>query len=92
MIIAPEHGRNLNPNSLVDAYGRKALDHTSDNTSREIFCMVVGPPSVIKQGQTITQTTGQSIDIIPTIAGILGFDTQIPGGTLTGSFLHQAFV
>ncbi|MBK8846453.1 MAG: hypothetical protein IPO27_07900 [Bacteroidetes bacterium] len=92
MIIAPEHGRNLNPNSIVDNYGRKALDHTSDQTSREIFCMVIGPPSVVKQGQVINSIQGESIDIVPTIANILGFDTGIPNGMLSGQVLQQSFI
>jgi hypothetical protein len=41
LIAAPEHGRNLQPNTVVDQYGRYAIDHTSDATSREIFCLVV---------------------------------------------------
>lgn len=92
MIVAPEHGRNLNTNSIVDAYGRNALDHTSDQTSREIFCLVVGPSGVVNQNTVISSVEGQSIDIVPTIAHILGFDTEIPGGMLSGSVLNQALV
>lgn len=91
LIVAPEHGRNLNTNSIIDNYGRKALDHTSDATSREIFCLIVGPPNVVKQGLEINTVTGESIDIVPTIANILGFDVNIPGGILSGSSLNQAF-
>jgi hypothetical protein len=82
MIIAPEHGRNLGGNSIVDPYGRKALDHTGDPTSREIFCMVVGPPSVVKQNQVITAESGESIEIVPAIADLLGFGSDIPSGLL----------
>ena len=90
MIIAPEHGRNLNPNNSIDAYGKPAFDHTAssditqgDQMAREIFCMVVGPASVVKQGQVYSpQDTdpffGESTDIVPAIANILGFDTSIP--------------
>ena len=92
MVIVPEHGRNAQPNSIVDSFGRYALDHTSDQMSREIFCMIVGPPSVVKQNQVITQVTGESIDVVPTIANILGFDTDIPSGLLDGQSLNQAFV
>ena len=93
LIIAPEHGRNLQANSIVDQYGRYALDHTSDQTSREIFCMVVGPPSVVNQNQVITQEVGESIDIVPTIADILGFLPDISGAaTPPGGVLQQAFV
>ncbi|MCB0430550.1 MAG: hypothetical protein H6585_12815 [Flavobacteriales bacterium] len=92
MIVVPEHGRNLDPNTIMDPYGRFALDHTNDDTSREIFCLVVGPPSVVKQDQVISSVTGQSIDVVPTIANVLGFDTDIPAGMLAGTPLSQAFV
>jgi hypothetical protein len=89
LIIAPEHGRNLNTNTSIDGNGRLALDHTApvdlitgDQTAREIFCMVLGPPSVVKQGQVINTLYGESIEIAPMIANLLGFDTNIPGGKL----------
>jgi hypothetical protein len=85
MIVMPEHGRNFNPNTSADAYGRLALDHTApvdtvsgDQMAREIFCMVVGPPSVVKQGLVINAVEGESIDVVPAIANLLGFDTGIP--------------
>lgn len=92
LIVAPEHGRNLNPNSIVDAYGRAALDHTNDDTSREIFCLVCGPAGVIKQNNEISSVYGESIDIVPTIANILGIDTDIPAGLLDGNVLSDVFV
>jgi arylsulfatase A-like enzyme len=92
LIIAPEHGRNLEPNTIIDAYGQAAIDHTSDATSREIFCLVVGPPGKVVQGQNITEVTGESIDIVPTIAHILGFRDSIPSGLLTGRILNEALV
>lgn len=92
LIVAPEHGRNLQPNTIRDQYGRFALDHTSDATSREIFCLVAGPIGKVKQNQLIIQETGESIDIVPTIAKILGFDTDIPAGRLPGRHLGEAFV
>jgi hypothetical protein len=92
LIIAPEHGRNLEPNTILDSFGQPAIDHTSDATSREIFCMVVGPPGKVVQGQNITQITGESIDIVPTIAHVLGFKDSIPSGMLAGRILNEAFV
>lgn len=91
LIVAPEHGRNLVPNTIRDQYGRFALDHTSDDTSREIFCLISGPPGKVKQNQLITQQVGESIDIVPTIANILGFNTDIPAGRLPGRHLGEAF-
>jgi hypothetical protein len=92
LIVAPEHGRNLESNTLTDAFGQFAFDHTSDATSREIFCMIVGPPGKVRQNQVISQVLGESIDIVPTIAHILGFDGDIPGGMLPGRALTEAFL
>jgi hypothetical protein len=98
LIVVPEHGRNLAPNTLVDAYGRYALDHTAigtggDQMSREIFCLIAGPPGIVVQDQVIGSVTGESIDVVPTIARILGFDTDIPSYvTPPGTHLGAAFV
>ncbi len=91
LIVAPEHGRNQQPNSVVDAYGRYALDHNNDQMSREIFCLMVGPSGIVKQGQVFSAQQGESVDIVPTIANILGFDNDIPGGLLDGRVLTEAF-
>ncbi len=91
LIAVPEHGRNLQPNSVVDVYGRYALDHNNDEMSRRIFGLIAGPSGVVKQGQVFSNTQGESIDIVPTIANILGFDTEIPGGMLPGRVLTEAF-
>jgi hypothetical protein len=93
LIVAPEHGRNLDNNGIADTYGRYAIDHTGDNTSREIFCMVVGPPGIVRQNVTVgtaSSPLGQSIDIVPTIANILGFSP--PSSLLAGQKLEAAFV
>jgi hypothetical protein len=92
LIVAPEHGRNLNSNSIVDAYGRSAYDHTNDDTSREIFCLLCGPSSVIKHNNEVSSVYGESIDIVPSIANILGIDTDIPAGLLDGKVLSDVFV
>ena len=98
LIIAPEHGRNLDGNNSIDAYGRAALDHTAnvdinqgDQTAREIFCMVAGPAGVVKQGTVFGSGNplGESTEIVPAIANILGFDTAIPGGMLVPSSNNQ---
>jgi hypothetical protein len=88
LIVAPEHGRNLNPNTTIDAYGRRALDHTApvdlisgDQMAREIFCLVAGPPNVVQQGQVINTVSGESIEIASVIANLLGFDTSIPASS-----------
>jgi hypothetical protein len=99
LIAAPEHGRNETTNTLVDSNGRYALDHTGETVngrivSREIFCLVLGPPSVVKQNQLFSTEQGESIDIVPTIADILGFYNDIPQNyrSRMGNVLTQAFV
>lgn len=92
LIVMPEHGRNLQPNTVVDAYGRPAYDHTNDNTSREIFTMVIGPSGVIKQDYVNSNTYGESIDVVPTIANLLGFDVDMPSSLITGKVLNDVFI
>ncbi|MEN9919007.1 MAG: hypothetical protein RL662_1443 [Bacteroidota bacterium] len=89
----PEHGRNSTPNTVMDSYGRYALDHTNDAMSREIFCLILGPAGIVKQNQVITSIEGESIDVVPTIADILGFYNGIPSNYKTnmGVPLAQAF-
>lgn len=92
MIIAPEIGRNSSPNTILDANGRGGLDHTSnDAMSRELFCMVMGPPGVVQTNYTVNQIYGESIDIVPTIANVLGFESDI-SVSLPGKVLEEAFV
>lgn len=102
MIVVPEHGRNFNANTTVDGYGRFALDHTApqdgvsgDQMAREIFCLVLGPPGVVKQGQVIHAAEGESIEVVPAIANLLGFDGAIPQGAGLKSYsacdIAQAF-
>jgi hypothetical protein len=94
LIAVPEHGRNSTPNTVMDAFGRYAIDHTNDAMSREIFCLILGPAGVVKQNQVISSVAGESIDVVPTIADVLGFYSDIPSnykGNM-GSPLAQAFV
>jgi len=53
MVCMPEHGRNLLPNNLVDSNGLVAFDHTNDQNSREIFTVIAGPASVVKQNNIV---------------------------------------
>ncbi|MCB9235433.1 MAG: alkaline phosphatase family protein [Bacteroidia bacterium] len=97
LIVVPEHGRNAQSNTIIDAFGRYAVDHTAidgggDQTSREIFCLVAGPGNLVNQGTVVTQQIGESIDVAPTVARILGFDSDIPSEvSLPGQHLAGAF-
>jgi hypothetical protein len=89
LIAVPEHGRNAEPNTVIDAYGRYAIDHTNDEMSREIFCLVAGPSGKVIQNQVIDQVMGQTIDVVPTVAKILGFYDDV-AGMLPGQPLDAA--
>ncbi|MBC8046827.1 MAG: hypothetical protein H7Y00_08530 [Fimbriimonadaceae bacterium] len=95
MIMIPEHGRNLEPNTITDIHGLNAYDHTTDENSRDIFGLVVGPSDIVNHGLVIGSEevpNGQSIDIVPTIAHILGFKDDIPSYLLPGGVMDEAFV
>ncbi|MEM7657573.1 MAG: hypothetical protein AAF399_15675, partial [Bacteroidota bacterium] len=94
LVIAPEHGRNLEGNTVRDVYGRYGVDHTSDPTSREIFALILGPDGVVNQNLSIgtpSDPVGESIDLVPTIADALGFHDEMPG-FLAGRVLDEIFV
>lgn len=95
MICMPEHGRNFNGNGLFDNNGLQAIDHTNDDNSREIFGLIVGPEGIVNQGSVVGTTAnpvGQSVDIVPTIAHILGFHGAVSSMGLDGQILEEAFV
>ena len=93
MICMPEHGRNAEANTLTDSNGLRAYDHTSDENSRDIFGLIVGPAGVIRHNAVVGSAgspVGESIDMVPTIAHLLGFHADIPAGMLPGRILTEA--
>lgn len=94
LITLPEHGRNEKGNGIVDANGFEGLDHTGDAASRELFCLMLGPDNVIQQNHTVENQSGESVDILPTIASLLGFYENIPSvyRKKMGKILDSAFV
>ncbi len=98
LICMPEHGRNLDSNNLADQNGLGAYDHTGDANSRRVFTLIVGPQGVVNQDTLIkddddeSKPVAESIDVIPTIAHILGFNDDIPFNSLPGRVLTEAFV
>ena len=93
MICMPEHGRNLVTNNVNDNNGFGAYDHTSDDNSRRLFAMIAGPEDKVVRDEfgTFGNAAAESIDIVPTIAHILGFEEDIPNGLLPGRVLNEAF-
>ncbi len=95
MVCMPEHGRNLDRNNIVDANGLGAYDHTGDENSRRVFTMIVGPDDKVVQGQALgtpNNPVAESIDVVPTIAHILGFKDSVPGGLMPGRVLEEALI
>jgi hypothetical protein len=94
LIAVPEHGRNQEGNGIIDAYGREAHDHTNDAMSRDVFCLLLShqASTPVYSNNIITANTGEVIDIVPTVANILGFDNDIPTGLLNGRVLTEAFM
>ena len=91
LIAMPEHGRNKDGNGITDTVNpdQQALDHNNSTESREIFALVVGPDDKVQQGKL--GTGGESIDIVPTIAHILGFDHETDYPELDGKVLNESF-
>ncbi|MFK8005684.1 MAG: hypothetical protein AB8H03_04905 [Saprospiraceae bacterium] len=95
MICMPEHGRNLDRNNIVDANGLGAYDHTGDDNSRRVFAMIVGPDDKVVQGQALgspNNPVAESIDVVPTIAHILGFKDSVPAELMPGRVLDEALI
>lgn len=88
LIAIPEHGRNDNPNPILDENDWYAYDH-SDANSRRVFAMMAGPG--VQAGLRVgspTNPVGTTMDGVPTIAEVLGFkDDVMNSGLLSGDAL-----
>ncbi len=78
LIAMPEHGRNLEPNGILDKNDWRAFDHDSDANSRRIFTMMAGPGidgnlQIGDEGSPV----GDAADVVPTIAEVLGFKQDV---------------
>jgi len=72
MLVAPECGRNLNPNPILDQNDWYAFDH-SDRNAQRVWSMMVGKnvPRGLSVGNE-ANPVGRLTDIVPTIADIFG--------------------
>jgi hypothetical protein len=72
LIVAPECGRNLNPNPIQDDNDWYAYDHSDANALR-VWGLMAGPnvPRNLVVGNE-NNSVGRLTDIVPTIAHILG--------------------
>ncbi len=77
MIVMPEHGRDLEPNSIQDDNDWYAYDHSGGN-SRRIFTLMVG--AGIDAGLRVGgegNPVGDAADVVPTIADIFGIKQTV---------------
>jgi hypothetical protein len=85
IILAPEQGRNLEPNPIEDANGFKGYDHSDANT-RRVFGMMAGPGISSNESRgSEGSPSGDLLNITPTIADILGFKQEVINTGLTAS-------
>lgn len=76
-IIAPECGRNLNPNPILDENDWYAYDHSDANAMR-VWGLMAGkgiPSSAVFGSESNPQ--GRLTDIVPTIADIFGIKDKV---------------
>ena len=78
IVVMPEHGRNLDPNPILDENDWGSFDHNSDTNSRRIWSMMAGPnidANKIVGSEAVPK--GDATDCVPTIAEILGFKSDV---------------
>jgi len=77
MIVMPEHGRDLEPNQILDDNLWQAYDHSGGN-ARRIFSLMVGPgiDAGLRVGSE-DNPVGDAADIVPTIADIFGIKQTV---------------
>jgi len=73
----PEHGRDLEPNQILDDNLWQAYDHSGGN-ARRIFSLMVGPgiDAGLRVGSE-DNPVGDAADIVPTIADIFGIKQTV---------------
>ncbi|MFT6850278.1 MAG: hypothetical protein ACJATA_001090 [Sphingobacteriales bacterium] len=83
IVVTPEHGRNYEPNPILDENNWASFDHDSDANSRRVFGMIAGPgmPTNLSVG-TESNPVGDSSDCVPTIAEFLGIKSEVMGAGL----------
>lgn len=77
MIVMPEHGRDLESNSIKDDNEWVAFDHSGGN-ARRIFTLMAGPgiESGLRVGG-VGNPIGDAADVVPTIADIFGIKQTV---------------
>ena len=77
-IVAPECGRNLNPNPIIDENDWFAYDH-SDYNARRVWSVMLGKNVPAVQVGSESNAIGRLTDIVPTIADMFGVYDDVKG-------------
>jgi hypothetical protein len=88
LIVAPEHGRDQEPNAISDQNDLFGYDHANEIDARKTFCMVAGPQGLLTKRRIVSEKV-ESIDILPSIAQLLEFENVLP--PLSGKSFTAAF-
>lgn len=91
IIAVPECGRNDNPNAILDQNDWFAYDHSDSNALR-IFGMMAGPnvPANLAVGSE-GDPQGSAVDLVPTVAEILGIKTEVMAAGLVAPGAQSLF-
>ena len=88
IVIAPECGRNDEPNAIKDQNDWYSYDHSDANALR-IFSMMAGagvPSNMIIGSED--NPVGIATDVVPTVAELLGFKSEVmSAGLIDGGSL-----
>jgi hypothetical protein len=76
MLIAPECGRNLEPNPILDENDWYAFDH-SDANARRVWSVMLGKGVPNQTIGTENNPVGRLTDLVPTIADIFGIYDEV---------------
>lgn len=80
-LVVADFGRNTAPNAFKNAEGLLGTDHSiTDENTKNIACLLASPKGLPKK----IATSGESIDILPTLLHFLGTKTsmELPGKSL----------
>ena len=77
-MVAPECGRNLNPNPIIDENDWFAYDH-SDYNARRVWSLMLGKNVPTTTVGSESNAIGRLTDIVPTIADIFGVYDDVKG-------------
>lgn len=77
MMVAPECGRDLNPNPIKDINSYFSYDHSDSNSLRAFTSLIGGdiPANLVKGDPN--NPIGYNANVVPTIAEVLGIKNQV---------------